>query len=90
MGNNEPDFAFEKKIGVSESLYGNQRAIAQVIERLIFCMKETNQKNDFECEFFRIDFRQPYFDERMEFPLGFLILHIKWGCKKELKQDDIS
>jgi DNA-directed RNA polymerase subunit RPC12/RpoP len=80
----EPGFAFGKKLGVAECLYGNRAALAQMIERLMVCMKETNQHHGVECEFFRIDFRQPYFDEIEQFPRGALILDMKWGSKKEL------
>lgn len=80
----EMDFAFEKKLGVADCLYGNPSSISNIISRLMLCMKETNEKHGVECEFFRLDFRQPYFDERMQFPQGSLILEMKWGSKKEL------
>jgi hypothetical protein len=49
-------------------------------------MQETNKKHGVQCEFFRLDFRQPYFDEQLEFPYGSLILDMKWGSKKELQE----
>lgn len=51
---------------------------------VMVCMQETNKKHGVQCEFFRLDFRQPYFDETLEFPGGALILDMKWGSKKEL------
>lgn len=81
-----PDFAFEKKIGLSECLYGNKEGIFIAIERLMACMKETNKMHNASCEFFRLDFRQPYLDETFQFPLGCLILHLQWGSKKELEE----
>ena len=86
MENEAPEFAFGKKLGVSECVYGNTHQLANLIERLMFCMKETNQNHGVECEFFRLDFRQPYFDEQMQFPIGSLILDMKWGSKKELEE----
>jgi len=82
----EPEFAFGKKLGIAECLYGNPSAISDIVGRLMVCMKETNKNHGVECEFFRLDFRQPYFDERMEFPIGALILDMKWGSKKELEE----
>jgi hypothetical protein len=81
----QPQFAFGKKIGIAESIYGNIPELSKMIERLLYCMKETNQIHKVECEFFRLDFRQAYFDETFQFPLGFFILDMKWGSKKELK-----
>lgn len=86
MSNNEPNFAWGKKLGINESLYGDVRAISFAIERLLFCMKESNELNKMECEFFRIDFRQPYMDEECQFPRGSLILDMKWGSRKELEE----
>lgn len=84
----EPDFAFEKKLGIAECLYGNPVAICDIIARLMVCMQETNKKYGVQCEFFRLDFRQPHFDEQMEFPYGSLILHIKWGSKRSCNSLD--
>ena len=88
MLDKEPDFAFGKKLGIAEFLYGNSHEIVNMIERLLVCMKETNQLHGVHCEFFRLDFRQSYFDEQVEFPLGYFILDMKWGSKKELKEKD--
>lgn len=79
------EFSFEKKLGVAECLCVDIRSISKLIERLMFCMKETNQKHGVQCEFFRLDFRQPYFYEEHQFPIGSLILDMKWGSKKELE-----
>ena len=84
---NETDFAFGKKLGIAECVYGNHATLASMIQRLMLCMKETNKNHGVECEFFRLDFRQPYFDETMEFPIGALILDMKWGSKKELEEN---
>ena len=84
MESREPDFAFEKKLRISDILYRNPSAISIMIERLMVCMKETNKLHGVECEFFRLDFREPYFDEQDQFPVAALILHMKWGSKKEL------
>lgn len=81
-----PDFAFGKKLGIAECPYGNLATIPDMVARLMVCMKETNKSHGVECEFFRLDFRQPYFDEQMEFPFGSLILDLKWGSKKELDE----
>ena len=55
----EPNFAFGKKLGIDKCLYGNTAVLAQMFERLMVCMRETNQHR------------------------GSLILHMKWGSKKE-------
>lgn len=81
---NEPRFAFEKKLGVAECVYGNVPQIANLIGKLLFCIKETNEFHGVGCEFFRLDFRQPYLDETLQFPTGSLILDLKWGSKKEI------
>jgi hypothetical protein len=86
MKKEEPDFAFGKKLGINECLYGDPVGISQMISRLMFCMKESNKHHGVQCEFFRLDFRQPYFDEQMQFPIGSLILDMKWGSKKELQE----
>lgn len=86
MENKEPEFAFGKKLGIAECLHGNYHEIAKMVERLMICMRETNEKHGVFCEFFRLDFRQPYFDEQMQFPIGCLILDMKWGSKKELEK----
>lgn len=84
MEDNKPKFSFEKKIGIHGQLYGDIPALIEMIERLFYCMKETNKNHNVECEFFRLDFRQPYFDEELEFPRGCLILDLKFGSKEEL------
>ncbi len=81
-----PDFTFQKKLGIPESMYGTHPVIINAISRLMQCMKETNELHNVSCEFFRLDFRQPYFDEQMQFPVGSLILDLKWGSKKELEE----
>lgn len=83
---NEPEFAFGKKLGINDCLYGDPIAISNMIDRLMICMQETNKQHGVQCEFFRLDFRQPYFDERMQFPICSLILDMKWGSKKELEK----
>ena len=83
---NEPPFAFGKMLGVSEIALSEPKLLIDSIARLIFCMKETNKLHKVNCEFFRLDFRQPYFDERLRFPFGCLMLDMKWGTKKELEE----
>lgn len=85
MKNKEPDFAFRKKLGIAEFLCGDAVAVSNMIARLIVCMQETNKQHGVQCEFFRLDFRQPYFYE-MQFPVGALILDMKWGSKNELEE----
>jgi len=85
LDNKEPQFAFGKKLGIAECLYGNVPEISKMIHRLLVCMKETNNLHKVECEFFRLDFRQPYYDELDQFPIGALILDLKWGSKKEIE-----
>ncbi len=87
---NEPNFAFEKKIGIASSLYGDIPSLINTIQLLLHCMKETNKNHEVGCEFFRLDFRQPYFDEKNQFPIGALLLDMKWGSKKELNEKDVS
>ncbi len=82
----KPDFAFEKKLGINEIMYGDISFMSNSITKLLYCMKETNDLHKVSCEFFRLDFRQPYFDEQMEFPRRSLILDLKWGSKKELEE----
>lgn len=86
MENKEPEFAYEKQIGISEHCYGNIPFMQDCIGRLLICMQETNKIHGLKCEFFRLDFRQPYFGEQFLFPIGSIILDLKWGSKKELEQ----
>lgn len=86
MNNLEDEFIFEKKIGIAECVLGNIGLITEITQRLMVCMQETNKKHGVECEFFRMDFRQPYLDEQFQFPLNCFILHIKWGSKKEFEK----
>lgn len=81
----EPSFAFEKKLGISECVYGNIPSILNMIGKLLYCLKETNKIHGTECEFFRLDFRQLDFDEQMQFPHGAFLLDLKWGSRKELE-----
>ena len=83
---NEPQFAFEKKIAVNEICLDNVNSLLIAIERLLVCMKETNQNHGVSCEFFRLDFRKHNFDDIFTFPLGSLILDMKWGSKKEIEE----
>lgn len=85
MGDEKPDFAFGTNLGVSEVVYDNVPALINLFGRLLVCMQETNRKHGVGCAFFRLDFRQTYFDETLEFPLGSMILDMKWGCKKEIQ-----
>jgi|GEM_PF-1723868 len=87
MSENEPQFAFGKKLGINECIYGNIPELLNIIGRLLYFMKETNQLHNVSCEFFRLDFRQLYFDEELlrEFPIGSFVLDLKFGSKKELK-----
>ena len=84
--NNDPNFAFEKKLGIADCLYGNVFALTDMIARLLACMQETNKLHNVQCEFFRLDFRQPYLDEQFQFPYGSLILDLKWGSAKEIDE----
>ena len=86
----QPSFAFEKKLGVHDMIYGNIPALMKMIERLLYCMKETNKNHGVKCEFFRLDFRQPYLDETFQFPIGSFILDLKFGSKKELKDKEVK
>lgn len=88
MEKKEIPFAFGKKLGISEFMYGDIPVLLDAIGRLLYCMKETNKNHNVECEFFRLDFRGPYFDETLEFPLCALILDMKWGNKKDLEKDN--
>lgn len=87
---NEPEFAFQKKLGIADHYYGDRKFYLEAFHMLIQCMKETNQMHDVQCEFFRLDFRQPYLDEEFQFPKGALILDLKWGHKKELEDKKIG
>jgi FAD synthase len=86
----EPQFSFEKKIGVNEIFLDDVNRLLNVIRRLLVHMKETNQKHKVSCEFFRLDFRQAYFDESLTFPFGSLILDMKWGSKKEIEEKKLE
>jgi len=84
----ESDFAFQKKVGISESYPQNVNAIMDSFLRLYYCMKETNQKHGLTCESFRLDFRPVSYDEQIlqEFPMGCYVLDLKFGSKKELEE----
>ncbi len=86
MMENKLDFAFGKVLGIAGYMYGDIPFMLNAIERLMVCMKETNTLHKVGCEFFRLDFRQLYFDELDKFPRGSLILDMKWGAKKELEK----
>jgi hypothetical protein len=84
----EPDFAFEKKVGINEFLHGDINAYIRLIDQLFYCMQETNKIHDVMCEFFQLDFRYPNADEH--FPIGSLVMHLKWGNKKELEKKELE
>ena len=84
----EPDFAFEKSLGVADSAYGNIGALMDAFGRLLVCMQECNKINNVSSEFFRVDFRTQSLDEQVMriFPRGALVMDLKWGSKKELDE----
>ena len=86
MTEKKPEFAFEKKLGIHEILYGDIPGLLNIIGKLLYCVKETNQSQGTSCEFFRLDFRPMCLDEEllMQFPSGSLVLDLKFGSKKEL------
>jgi hypothetical protein len=88
----DPEFAFEKKLGIPECAFGNNYNILRAFEKLLIYMEETNKKQGVECEFFRLDSRQPNFDEISKFPIRSIILDMKLGSKKEeiLKRNRIE
>lgn len=79
----EPNFEFEKKIGIADCMYGDIPFTINMIGKLLTCMKESNKLNGKTNEFFRIDFRPVTFYESTQHPRGSHILDIKWGCKEE-------
>lgn len=85
----EPKFAFQKRLGIAECLYGDIGSILSLVGKLLQCMKETNTYHNEDCEFFRLDFRPSTYDEELlrEFPYGSLVLDLKWGSKKEVKEE---
>lgn len=88
MENKEIPFAFGKKIGINDQCLGIDISLfLNIIGKLLVCMKETNKHHNIDCEFFRLDFRQPYFDEELQFPRGALILDMKWGHKDDVEKN---
>lgn len=87
QGLEKMNFAFEKKVGINGGVYGDAVVLTEMFQRLLVCMRETNKLHGCECEFFRLDYRQPYLDERLVFPVDCFILDMKWGCRDELVQD---
>lgn len=87
MSEKKPNFKWGKKLGIHEQLYGNLPEMTRFIAILLQYMKDTNKLHGDDCEFFRIDFRTMTSDEQYsgEFPLGSLILDLKWGFKQENK-----
>lgn len=92
MGNkqvkkDELNFAFEKKIGINECLLNDNSYLLNLIEKLIYCIKEINKIDGTTSEFFRLDFRPQNLHEQLngEFPLNSLVLDLKFGYEKELE-----
>jgi hypothetical protein len=82
MKREESIFEFEKKIGMVDCHYDNFPVMIPLIEKLLMLMRETNKINKRENEFFSLDFREPSFEEQGQFPMGSLILHLRWGEKR--------
>jgi hypothetical protein len=82
----DSDFAFEKKLGIPPIFHRDLPGFLKNIHRLLFCMEETNKNFNGCYEFFRLDFRPQYLDETFLFPLGSLILDLKFGSKKEMEE----
>lgn len=84
------DFAFEKKIAICElvDIIDNRRIIFDAIQRLFYCMKETNDFHKVNSEYFRLDFRPQTLHEELirAFPIGMAVLDFTWGSKKELDE----
>ena len=85
---NKPNFEYEKILGINECMYGNIPFYLNVIGKLLYCMKESNQINGKDVEFFRLDFRPLFYYEIDPFPFRSLIMDLKWGCKEEKVGED--
>jgi hypothetical protein len=90
MENKKPEFAFEKKLGINESVFvhENLKIVLDAFHRLFHHMIETNKYHEVHCEYFRLDFRPQNLEEQIyeSFPLGSAVLDLKWGSKKELEE----
>lgn len=86
----KPDFAFEKKIAICESVYVNENRliVLDAFQKLFQCVKETNELHNVSCEFFRLDFRPQTLQEEISqaFPRDMTVLDLKWGSKRELEK----
>lgn len=67
---------FEKSILIVDQKYGDIPTYIEMIARLFYCMKETNELHDLDNEYFRIEFCPSY-----EY-MGMNELKLKWGKKK--------
>jgi hypothetical protein len=85
---NKPNFEYGKTIGIADCMYGDFPFMINMIGKLLNCMKESNQINGKDNEYFRLDFRPPTYYELTQYPRGSLILDLKWGCKKEEVGED--
>lgn len=81
----EPNFAFQKILGINEAMCHDPKFISDMICRLLYMIKETNQERKTTCEFFRLDFRPPSLAGNEVLPLGSLVLDLKFGSKSELE-----
>lgn len=82
------EFAFTKKLGMADCMYGNIPFLIKAIERLLVCMHETNELHGVSCEFFRLDFRDSKPLDNL--PMRSLCFDMKWGSKKEIDEKDKS
>lgn len=74
--------AFEKKLNMSSTCYGDLNYYITCFERLLVCMKETNKQHEKICEFFRLTFRSsdPFKDNSGSCPY---VMEFRWGDKNE-------
>lgn len=74
---------YEKKVIMMPCVFfgGDIHYQAEIIEKLLFCMKESNEKNNHTFPFYQLRVRPTRFDER---PDG-VCFELRWGSREELK-----
>ena len=77
---------YENKVILHEDIFlkGNIFDQSRLIERLLYCMKETNEKTKHEFPFYQIRVRPTIRDE---VPLG-ICFELRWGNREMLQTND--
>jgi hypothetical protein len=81
------NYAFHKKVYINELINREQadQIIKDLMLKLFYCMKETNNLHKVTCEFFTLIFRE---SNVLDGTMSPYVMEMHWGHKKEMGKDE--